>query len=85
MVPFADAFNHKIAKVKLTGHYAVEPICYGEGSSSGTSEDAEAAAESSDDGSAEPSEQDAEQSGLATASDETAQHDSAGDLSMLLS
>ena len=28
LVPFADAFNHKSALVKLTGHYAIEPVCF---------------------------------------------------------
>ena len=32
MVPFADAFNHKNARVQLTGHYAVEPVCFDDSS-----------------------------------------------------
>ena len=38
MVPYADVFNHKSARVRLTGHYAVEPVCFGEGSSTDSSD-----------------------------------------------
>ena len=52
MVPFADAFNHKSALVKLTGHYAVEPVCFednddtsDDSGSNATDQDSDASAE----------------------------------------
>ena len=41
MMPLADAFNHKAAKVQLSGDYALDPMCLAADSDDGSSGDSD--------------------------------------------
>ena len=51
LVPVADIFNHKAAVVELSSDYAIEPVCFGDDSGSGSEEKSTPASEKEDSGS----------------------------------
>ena len=50
MMPLADVFNHKAAKVQLSGEYALDPMCLAADSSDSSESEGEQS-EEEDDGS----------------------------------
>ena len=58
MMPLADAFNHKAAKVQLSGDYALDPMCLAADSddSSSDGDDGQAEVDGDEDGKAAPGE-----------------------------